>query len=675
VTVAAADQPDKQTGGPTPAGLLPGLAAFLGILLLAQHGYREGWPLGPTGLLVVAGLFALRRLWRARHGLLAVLASVPFSAAILAVIAVATALGTFVPQGPPASSPGEGRPGFAAHLVQLLFLDDLFGSLWFGGLLALLGCSLTLAVLRRPFWRMPYWGFALGHGGMVLVLLGAAIGWAFGVDGQMHLRVGETTNQFSIHRHGIPTGHKRTLDFSLKLDAFDVDRYPRADPGRLAVYRASRGEEQPPAAPLCVVSVADAGAGFAVPDSEFFVRVLEYYPDAEVVETMEEAGDPALPSAVQVRLRQGELVDTHWLVQGIPSQPVLRIKDVGVEWGEVQGAAANSADAPWTARTVRGSPARHLVSVPGRTESMEVRVGETYRLPGGKTRFEVAQFYPDFFYDIARREAYSVSDQPRNPALRIDLRDDAAPGSAPHTRYLFSGEAGHMGRQDEPDLAYRYEPPVSKVAHLFRVDGRSRQWAYATGGREVLRRPFEPGKPVQVTPEAGSQEEPLALSLEVLKVLAHARVKREARTLSREPRRPAVLVEVRRRGDGGPGEQALLVEGDDSWMGLSEDLVLALEVRKEEVKSFRSRVTVIREGRPVEQAVIAVNAPLSFGGYLFYQSDYRPQDPGFSGLKVVRNPGLGVAYMGMLMVCLGITYTLYVRPRLHGGNTRGEDAG
>jgi cytochrome c biogenesis protein ResB len=69
-------------------------------------------------------------------------------------------------------------------------------------------------------------------------------------------------------------------------------------------------------------------------------------------------------------------------------------------------------------------------------------------------------------------------------------------------------------------------------------------------------------------------------------------------------------------------------------------------------------------GEVVKEATIAVNAPLSYGGYEFYQSDWRASDLDYSGLKIVRDPGLGLVYAGMIMLSAGVIFVFYIRPRI-----------
>ncbi|NOZ25818.1 MAG: cytochrome c biogenesis protein ResB [Nitrospirae bacterium] len=67
-------------------------------------------------------------------------------------------------------------------------------------------------------------------------------------------------------------------------------------------------------------------------------------------------------------------------------------------------------------------------------------------------------------------------------------------------------------------------------------------------------------------------------------------------------------------------------------------------------KVFRSRLTVIRDGREVMKKVVEVNSPLRYGGYTFYQSNYGmvPDADGYFILKVRGRTGKAVTINRML---------------------------
>jgi cytochrome c biogenesis protein ResB len=63
---------------------------------------------------------------------------------------------------------------------------------------------------------------------------------------------------------------------------------------------------------------------------------------------------------------------------------------------------------------------------------------------------------------------------------------------------------------------------------------------------------------------------------------------------------------------------------------------------------LRSGDTVMCRG------VTRVNRPFRFVGYVFYQQAYDPERPGWTGLKVVRDPGSKFIFLGLLLLNAGI---------------------
>jgi cytochrome c biogenesis protein ResB len=79
------------------------------------------------------------------------------------------------------------------------------------------------------------------------------------------------------------------------------------------------------------------------------------------------------------------------------------------------------------------------------------------------------------------------------------------------------------------------------------------------------------------------------------------------------------------------------------------------------IQSFQSAVTFIQAGRDVASGVVAVNRPLKFGGYRIYQSSCDPVQSQWSGLEIVRDPGLPLVYAGYCCIALGITLWMVIR--------------
>jgi hypothetical protein len=164
---------------------------------------------------------------------------------------------------------------------------------------------------------------------------------------------------------------------------------------------------------------------------------------------------------------------------------------------------------------------------------------------------------------------------------------------------------------------------------------------------------------------------PLAEGLSLLggvvridRLLPHASRDATYQTRSREWRNPAVVVETEL--DGRLSE-TLASSAQPRGIFLREGRsALVFERRDKEVKAFLSHVTARRDEQ-VERAVISVNDPFSFGGWMLYQVNYNPEDPTYSGLEAVRDPGVLWVFVGFTLICVGVFYMLYVEPRLRGG--------
>jgi hypothetical protein len=114
---------------------------------------------------------------------------------------------------------------------------------------------------------------------------------------------------------------------------------------------------------------------------------------------------------------------------------------------------------------------------------------------------------------------------------------------------------------------------------------------------------------------------------------------------------------------GGPERRHRFTAQDGDPLELPDGKsILTYELRNE-VKDYRSRLAILEGGRKVLEKTIEVNDPLSYNGFVFYQSNYRKEDPTYSGLQVVRDPGLPLVWAGFLMLCAGVIVIYYAKPR------------
>jgi hypothetical protein len=132
------------------------------------------------------------------------------------------------------------------------------------------------------------------------------------------------------------------------------------------------------------------------------------------------------------------------------------------------------------------------------------------------------------------------------------------------------------------------------------------------------------------------------------------------RIKTQNPAAHAVLAEI---NQGGLPKEQLLVAGTQSAFFLSQTRVLVFEKRADEKRAYISWVTA-QQGASETKSVISVNDPMTYAGWTLYQVNYNPQDPTYSGLEAVYDPGVPWVFTGFFLISLGVFWMFYVEPRL-----------
>lgn len=142
---------------------------------------------------------------------------------ILALIILACAAGSFIPQG----QQGRGQCLLSAKTcpsTRFFQLNDIYRSWWFSGLLAFLGLSLSRCTLKR----LKSWpgnaGSLFTHAGLIAILLGALITGLKGERGFLSLYKGQSQDTFVLRR-GAATAPLQKLPFKIYLHDFLIDWY------------------------------------------------------------------------------------------------------------------------------------------------------------------------------------------------------------------------------------------------------------------------------------------------------------------------------------------------------------------------------------------------------------------------------------------------------------------
>ncbi len=120
----------------------------------------------------------------------------------------------------------------------------------------------------------------------------------------------------------------------------------------------------------------------------------------------------------------------------------------------------------------------------------------------------------------------------------------------------------------------------------------------------------------------------------------------------------------------------LVARGEGNYLPVPPDTrqprgILAFEKREEEARSYQSHVTAIA-GDVARRALVAVNDPFTFRGWTFYQVNYDPRNPKYSGLEAVHDPGVNFVFTGFALIVAGVFTMFYVERHL--GRRRRADA-
>ena len=522
---------------------------------------------------------------------------------------------------------------------------------WFSGLLGLLAINMLAAVVVRfPFSRRQI-GFVLTHLSILLVFGGAAVtGW-FGIDGQVGLAEGQSSDQYQVS--------EETLTLIRRSDGEEVS---------VSLASATKGRFEPVDGPKV--------AGLSLDGVQ--VEVERYLPDSEVRHEMVNDG-PRLHQAVEVSLEAnggesgggGTSGGPTWVFADRP----LPVSGLEISYEHVRDATAwarlltdtptsRPADSPGTLRIVYGG-AMYKIAVKDALAG-PVAMGET-----GLTA-QVLRYLPHATVNLETKTVENVSNEPENPAVEV----------------AFDGEAGR-----KTQLAFAKHPDYLSMHTSPKIEGLKLTFI-PTPPIRVLRGPTDDWY-VRFTPPGGpSRTEKLTLGTPIPspwpnRGLTVHRAFDRARSVSsripvepaREKREPAVLVRLRKAEltntmwVGKFEDEPVTVDGESYAIRYADrirNLGFRVELEKFELglypgtnrpRSFTSQVTIMdpARGRNLHR-VISMNHPTSYGGFTFYQSSYRQTANGMvSFLSVSRDPGQPIVFAGYVLMMIGMVWVLVNR--------------
>jgi hypothetical protein len=556
------------------------------------------------------------------------LSSNRFAVPALVLITLFSIIGTLIPQTTSVSAP------MGAHRqtwIELLCVNDIFHSVGFSSILGMGAGGLALVLVRKRRFTLRYAGSVGAHLGVLFILAGASIGIVWGVKGRLNLHVGESSDRFAIETENGGT-RELPLGFSVSLDDFRVLHYERELD--LMVYDVSQEREKKllSANPVLAQDLQKLKA--------YGVDAVSYFPDyAQEWEVAQDSGDSGIAALGLTQQQQKGVV---WLFDDRSGNSQADApQDVKFFWE-----AARAHQFLETNRTGDAS-AEHILSIGGK--EIAVKPGGSYPIPGTDQHVEVKRAFLDFVMDQNTKEPTERSDQPNNPALEVEVKD--AKNVSVGKSWLFANYPDFHGMKNELSRV--------KITYQYRAAGSvSNVRAIIVGQRQELWR-LEQGL-VKSTSNL-EQGRPLPEPFEKFTVHAlYPAVRRSLRDINRsdKPNNPVALVRV-------SGQSRTLSITPREPLRLAEDNVLVLAPKGgDTVRDYVSLLSVTTEGHKVLSSTVEVNHPLTYRGFSFFQSDYRPEDLTFSGFQVVRDPGLWIVYLGLILNASGVIGALLLPPLL-----------
>ena len=568
--------------------------------------------------------------------------SVKLAVVIILVLVVSCIIGTVILQEKTFDE-YVARYGYGlATFFKITQLNNLFYSHWFSFLLILLCANLICCTIKR--WRNTFLqtGFVLTHLSLVLILIGGVVKFQLGVKGGVNVYEGKSVNYFltqTIDRKGKLDYVKKDLPFSIALDDFILEK--NEPKFQLVSYVKSKDRQK--------VLEVKIGKKQRVPGSDYKVTIKDYVPDAELKQEPVNISDTPDNPAIFVQFFGSEKVAAEgWLLaydrnsyedkkQGI------RIEYIWLSSQQELDKALNS---------VETAKAQVSVSMSGQTQDYPLDLNKVFKFEGTDYTVKLLQYVLNY------GDRRPLGEQPPdNPAVQVEINgpegaetrwvfekfadwDKMHPAKYKNVKITCSGIAGtYMAK----NMVRIYQTPEGKQILVYIKDKQIAETV-----------PWELEKKYAI-PDTGSQ-------VVVASYFPSFDFKKEVVRKSEEVKSPAIFAEV--EGPSGKVEDWIFSSNQYATWYTDNNFALVYESTGESVKHFTSKLRIEENGQTVAEKTIRVNDPLEYKGYAIYQSSYDPEAGTFSGLQIVKDPGIPVAYSGFGALCFGVVFIFYIKPFL-----------
>lgn len=584
-----------------------------------------------------------------------------------------------------------------------LDLLRVYKSWWYAAFWVILFFGVLSNTFRggwRRLLRPGKWGFVVTHAGVLLIIVGGAIGRFSEQRGILELNIGRQGDRFQgydqeVRRFGVDlplVAHwlGSTEPFAVRLDGFRADHfdvleviYAREDAEGGTPEYEFRLDRQPKARVYEGQKLSYDYDENGQPALR--IEVDRYVPQAETfwqIRPTRPGEDRAIPLArLATRRLQGGVQDEQILTPFVPRSYVDTYHGARVRYSLAESVEEFLDQLAEPVRPSYGvlravTPADASPKYP-----FDARPGATTTVLDGNReyRVEVLQGVPllrlvrnaEGELDHKESPVPPSKQSPDNPAVK--LRITSANGEV-EERWVTQEQFHAPGRKfDNLDFEFLWDDWASSADSRWLV-------ALLPDGRKLAGRVGDPDSLMEW--EIGDAL-PTGPDHEVVIVEAYRQgvLEQDFKPLEEadffHPAPAAVRLTVRTpdepdgrdlvmEGTRGSLPQRVRYEGPD---GEPRVVYLRFHPDMQDLPNeWRSRLTILEsrgphgEWEPVEQGEIRVNDYYFHGGYRFFQTNARPEDPTYSGIGVVYDPGIRTVLSGLYMLMFGTIVVFLVKP-------------
>jgi len=568
--------------------------------------------------------------------------SVKLAVVIILVLVIACILGTVILQERTLDE-YTAKYGYGlATFFRITQLNNIFHSYWFSVLLVLICTNLICCTIKR--WRNTFLqtGFILTHLSIILILIGGVVKLQLGVKGSVNVYKGKSVDYFltqELTRQGKIDYVKRDLPFTIALDDFILEK--NEPKFQLVSYIKEKDRQK-----ILEIKLSKKQR---VASSDYKVTVTDYIPDAELRQEPVNASDKPDNPAIFVKTLGSEKVTAEgWLLANDRNYYDDKKQNLRIEylWFPSQHELESAIS------SVETSSPKVSVFVLGQTKEYPLELNKVFKLEGTGYSVRFLQYVLNY------GDRRPIEEQlPDNPAVQVELISP----EGEETRWVFERfpdwDKMHPSKYKDVKLACSGITSSYMAKNTVRI-------LQAEDGKQVLvfikDRHIVETMPWELEKKYSIRD--LDRQVMVSNYFPSFDFKKDVVKKSDKIGTPAIYVDI--EGPSGKYTEWLLSGSQYATWYPDNNFALVYEPTGESIKHFISNLRIVDNGQTVAEKAIKVNDPLKYKGYAIYQSSYDPEAGNFSGLQIVKDPGIPIAYSGFGAICVGVVFIFYIKPFL-----------